>query len=55
MVRSSSSNFVDIVIIGERIEGGLKIRKIVDGDSQSSASRRASGGYTNKKEEETMQ
>jgi len=33
MLGSVSSNFVDIVIIGERIELGLKIGKIARGSS----------------------
>lgn len=34
MVGSSSSNFVDLVITGERIESGLKTGKISGGSSQ---------------------
>ena len=34
MVGSSSSNFADIVIIGERIESGLKTGKIFGGGNQ---------------------
>lgn len=33
MVGFSSSNFVDIVVIGERIESELKSRKIIGGNS----------------------
>ena len=53
MVGSSSSNFADIVIIGERIESGLKTGKIVGCGNQQSTSRRPYGGYTKKKEGET--
>lgn len=34
IVGSLSSKFSDLVIIGERIESGLKTWKIVDGNSQ---------------------
>ena len=30
MIGNASSNFFDIIIIGERIKHGVKIRKIVD-------------------------
>lgn len=52
MVGSSSSNFADTVIIGERIENGLKIGNIADAGNLQSAVRRPSGGYK-KKERQT--
>lgn len=53
MVRSSSSNFADIVIIEERIENGMKTGKIDCGGNQQSAGRRPPSGYTKMKEGET--
>lgn len=53
MVRISSYNFSDLVVIGERVENGLKIGKIADDGSQQSAGRRPSSGYAKKKEGET--
>ncbi|XP_050897052.1 uncharacterized protein LOC127103854 [Lathyrus oleraceus] len=50
MVSSLSSNFVDIVTIGERIENGLKIGKIASVDSQTMAKK--SQGFAKKKEVE---
>lgn len=50
MVGSSSSNFGDMVTIGERIENGLKTRKIASIDSQSVAKK--SQGFAKKKEVE---
>lgn len=48
MVGSSSSNFVDMVTIGERSENGLKTGKIANVDSQSVAKK--SQGFAKKKE-----
>lgn len=53
MVGSSSSNFANLVVIGERIESGIKTRKIPGGSNQESAVRRPSSGSTKKKEGET--
>ncbi|XP_050897112.1 uncharacterized protein LOC127103924 [Lathyrus oleraceus] len=50
MVGSSSSNFADMVTIGERIENGLKIGKIASIDSQPAAKK--SHGFAKKKEAE---
>ncbi|XP_050889620.1 uncharacterized protein LOC127094899 [Lathyrus oleraceus] len=50
MVGSSSSNFTDMVTIGERIENGLKIGKIASIDSQTVAKK--SQGFSRKKEAE---
>lgn len=47
MVSSSSSNFGDIVTIGEHIENGLKTRKISNVDSQIVA--KESLGFAKKK------
>lgn len=52
MVGSSSSNFDDLVIIGERIESGIKTGKIVGGGNQQYAVKRPSSGYAKKKEGE---
>lgn len=50
MVGSSSSNFANMVTIGERIENGLKTGKIASIDSQSMAKK--SQGFSKKKEVE---
>lgn len=50
MVGSSSSNFSDMVTIGERIENGLKTGKIANINSQSVAKK--SQGFAKKKEAE---
>ena len=50
MVGSSSSNFANIVIIGERIENGLKIGKITSVDNQTVVKK--SQGFAKKKEVE---
>lgn len=55
MVGSSSSNFSDIVVIGERIESGLESGKITDGNSkQQSEVGKPLSGYAKKKEGETI-
>lgn len=54
MVGSSSSNFIDIDMIGQRIESGLKSGKIASGNNnQQSASKKPLSDYAKKKEEET--
>lgn len=54
MVDSLSSNFADIVVIGERIESGLKSGKITDDNSNKKfAARKPLSGYAKKKEGET--
>lgn len=54
MVGSSSYNFTDIVVIGERIESGLKSGKITSGNNnQQYVTRKSLSGYGNKKEGET--
>lgn len=54
MVGSSSSNFADIVVIGERIESGLKSGKITDANSNPKvAARKPLSAYAKKKEGET--
>lgn len=51
---SSSSNFTNIIVIGERIESGIKSGKITGGNSNpQSADRKASNGYAKEKEGET--
>lgn len=51
MVGSSSSNFADIVVIGEMIESGLKSGKIASGNNnQQSAARKPPSSYAKKKE-----
>lgn len=51
MVGSSSSNFSDMVIIGERIENRLKTRKFVSIDSQTVVKK--SQSFAKKKDVET--
>lgn len=51
MVGSSSSNFANIVVIGERIKSGIKLGNITDGNSnQQSAAMKPLSGYAKKKE-----
>ncbi|XP_050896091.1 uncharacterized protein LOC127102802 [Lathyrus oleraceus] len=50
MVGNSSSNFPDIVTIGERIENGMKTRKIASVDNQTMVKK--SRGFAKKKETE---
>lgn len=54
MVGSSSSNFVDIIVIGERIEISFKSGKIASSNSnQQSTAMKPPSGYEKKKEGET--
>lgn len=52
IVGSLSFNFVDIVVIRERIEGGIKSRKISSTDNQQSVAKKPQSGFTKKKERE---
>ncbi|XP_058787931.1 uncharacterized protein LOC131662225 [Vicia villosa] len=53
MVRSVSSGFSDLVVIGERIENGIKNEKIQGASSGSYHSKRPAPTFTKKKEGET--
>lgn len=50
MVDSSSSNFADVVTVGEHIENGLKLVQIASIDGQTVAKK--SQGFSKKKEDE---
>lgn len=50
MVCSSSSNFVDVVTIRERIENGMKSKKIGGNATQQTIVKRPHGSFSNKKE-----
>jgi len=50
MLGSVSSNFADIVIIGERIELGWKTGKIAQGSSGTSTGKKFSFNFGKKKE-----
>ena len=53
MIGSSSTNFVDIVTIGERIENGVKSGKIADNVAHPTTNKKPHGNFTKKKEAET--
>ncbi|XP_050876893.1 uncharacterized protein LOC127080623 [Lathyrus oleraceus] len=52
MIGSSSTNFADMVTIGERVESELKYGKIIDTAAQQTTNKRAHGGFAKKKEGE---
>lgn len=52
MIGSSSTNFADMVTIGERVESGLKSGKIIDTTAQQTTNKRPHRGFTKKKEGE---
>lgn len=52
MTGSSSTNFADMVTIGEHVESGLKSEKIIDTIAPQSVNKRPHGGYAKKKEGE---
>ncbi|XP_050889234.1 uncharacterized protein LOC127094445 [Lathyrus oleraceus] len=52
MIGSSSTNFADMVTIGERIESGLKLEKITDTIASQTTNKRPHGGFAKKKEGE---
>ena len=52
MIGSSSTNFADMVTIGERVESGLKSGKITDTTEPQTINKRPHGGFTKKKEGE---
>ncbi|XP_050920283.1 uncharacterized protein LOC127137919 [Lathyrus oleraceus] len=52
IIGSSSTNFVDMVTIGERVENGLKSGKIIDTTAPQTTNKRSHGGFTKKKEGE---
>lgn len=52
MVGNSSTNFTDMVTIGERVESGLKSGKITDTTAQQTTNKRSHGGFAKKKEGE---
>ncbi|XP_050883676.1 uncharacterized protein LOC127086894 [Lathyrus oleraceus] len=49
MIGSSSTNFDDMITIGERVESGLKSGKITDTTAQQTTNKRLHGGFANKK------
>lgn len=53
MIRSSSTNFTDMVTIGERVENGLKSGKITDTTTQQTKNKKSHKGFAKKKEGET--
>lgn len=52
MIGSSSTNFADMVTIGERVENGMKSRKITNTTAPQTTNKRSHGGLTKKKEGE---
>lgn len=52
-VGSFSSNFADIVTIGERIENGLKLGNIARNATQKTIAKKPHGGFSKKKEGDT--
>ncbi|XP_050919226.1 uncharacterized protein LOC127136743 [Lathyrus oleraceus] len=53
MIGSTTSGFSDLVIVGERIENGLKIGKIQDTTAAASGAKKPHSGFSKKKEGET--
>ena len=53
MIGSSSTNFADMVTIGERVENGLKSGKITGTSTQQTTNKKPHGGFKKKKEGET--
>lgn len=55
MIGSLSTNFADMVTIGERVENGLKSRKITNTTAPQTMNKRSFGGFAkNKKGEENV-
>ncbi|XP_050875207.1 uncharacterized protein LOC127078828 [Lathyrus oleraceus] len=52
MIGSSSTNFADMVTIGERVENGLRLGKIIDTAAPQTSKKRPHGGFAKKKEGE---
>lgn len=52
MIRSSSTNFADMVTIGERVENGLKSGNITNTIVPQTTNKRLHGGFVKKKEGE---
>ncbi|XP_050914720.1 uncharacterized protein LOC127129610 [Lathyrus oleraceus] len=52
MIGSSSTNFTDMVTIDERLENGVKSRKITDTTAPQTTNKRSHGGFAKKKEGE---
>ncbi|XP_050875848.1 uncharacterized protein LOC127079504 [Lathyrus oleraceus] len=52
MIGSSSTNFTDMVTIGERVESELKSGKIIDTTTHQTTNKRPHGGFAKKKEGE---
>lgn len=50
MIGSSSTNFSDMVAIGEHVESGLKSGKITDTTAQQTTNKRPHGGFAKKNE-----
>ncbi|XP_050878605.1 uncharacterized protein LOC127082411 [Lathyrus oleraceus] len=53
IIGSTTSGFSDLVIIGERIENGMKIGKIQDMTAAASGAKKPHSGFSKKKEGET--
>jgi hypothetical protein len=52
MIGSSTTNFADMVTIGERVESELKSEKITDTTASQTTNKRPHGGFAKKKEGE---
>lgn len=52
MIGSSSTNFVDMVTIGERVKSGLKSGKITDTTEPQTVNKRPHGGFAKNREGE---
>ncbi|XP_050878763.1 uncharacterized protein LOC127082571 [Lathyrus oleraceus] len=52
MIGNSSTNFADMVTIGERVESGLKSGKITDTTTQQTTNKKPHGGFAKRKEGE---
>lgn len=52
MIANSSTNFSDMVTIGEHVESGLKSGKIIDTTAPHTTNKRPHGGFAKKKEGE---
>lgn len=53
MISNSSTNFANMVTIGERVKSGLKSGKITDTAAHQTTNKRPHGGFAKKKEGET--
>lgn len=53
MIGNSSTNFTDMVTIGEHVESGLKSGKITNATAPQTTNKRPHGGLTKKKDGES--